>query len=105
MSNQEIKISIIEHEKDIYAFQIDYGDIEIKILCRFCSYDDLLLLLEAHIEGPGTETFGRKIGSIITEICEAFCNKFERNRIVVVGGRRTVGKTKGTFLAPIYRRF
>ena len=66
--------------------------------------EDILLLTGVDVEGPGPGTVGRTINDVISKICDEFCNLYGTERVIILGAKRSVGKTKGTFFNPIYKK-
>jgi hypothetical protein len=105
MIKEKVKIKEVAREGDLYEFGIERNAHSFRISCYLYKMDEILLLNRVDVEGPGQNTIGKQVLQIITEICKEFCNMYKSERIIILGEKRTAGKTKGIFFNPIYKRF
>lgn len=104
MAGIKVVIDIIEKEGDLHEFFITHDAHIFRINCFLYKLEDTLLLTSVDVEGPGSGLVGRVISDVISNICDEFCNKFGTERVIILGAKRTAGKTKGSFFRPIYRK-
>jgi len=100
-----VTIKIIDNEDDLYVFEVNFEGTILLIDCYVLVQDNHLSLLSLNIDGPGQNFFGNQIANAINAICKAFCEMYKAKEITIIGAKRGVGKTKGTYIKPIYRRF
>lgn len=98
-------IKIIDQEDDLHVFEVHIEDVILLMDCYVLVQDEHLSLLSLNVDGPGSNHFGERISKVINTICKAFCEMYKTKEITIIGAKRGAGKTKGTFLKPIYRRF
>lgn len=100
-----VVINIIDQEDDLCVFEVSVDDAKLLIDCYVLVQDDHLSLLSLNVDGPGQNFFGEQLPRVINIVCRAFCEYYQTKSISVFGARRGAGRTKGTYLRPIYRRF
>lgn len=101
---RELNIQLIFQEDDLCQFDIQFGVHLFKIQGFLYQLNDLLLLTGVDVEGPGQNQLGKRIHRLIDNACKAFCRLYQTERILILGGKRTMGRTKGMFFRPIYRK-
>ncbi|MGQ0828400.1 MAG: hypothetical protein ACT4ON_08395 [Bacteroidota bacterium] len=104
MTKEKASIKITAKEDELHQFAITLGSLAFRIQGYLYKLDDILLLTGVDVEGPGPNILKNKIFSSINIICEAFFEEYETERIIIIGGKRTAGLTKGKFFKPIYRK-
>jgi hypothetical protein len=98
-------IKISDKEDDLYEFEINYAGAEMALNCYLEIIDGILILRDVDIEGPGQRYFGSKIHKVIDEVCKEFCRMFNTKEIILIGSKRAVGRTKGSFLSPLHKKY
>ncbi len=102
--NKKVIIVITDREDDLYEFEINYAGAKMALNCYLEIIDGILILRDVDIEGPGQRYFGTKIHKVIDEVCKEFCGMLKTKEIILIGSKRAVGRTKGSFLSPLHRK-
>jgi hypothetical protein len=103
--DKKVIIKISDGEDDLYEFEISYVDVKMALNCYLKIIDGILILTDVDIEGPGQKYFGSKIHRVIDEVCREFCRMFNTKEIILIGSKRAVGRTKGSFLSPLHKKY
>lgn len=98
-------IKISDKENTLYEFEITYADVTLAVNCYLEIIDGILILTDVDIEGPGQSYFGNKIHRVIDDVCKEFCKMFATKEIILIGSKRAVGRTKGSFLSPLHKKY
>lgn len=101
----KVLIRISDRENTLYEFEISYADVKMALNCYLEIIDGILILTDVDIEGPGQRYFGSKIHKVIDEVCKEFCRMFKTKEIILIGSKRAVGRTKGSFLSPLHKKY
>ena len=105
MKNKKVNIKVTEQDEDVYEFEIRYSGTLIALNCYLQIADQVLILKDIDVDGPGQGHFGKNIYKAIDEICKEFCKIYNTKEIILIGSKRAAGRTKGTFLNPIRRKY
>jgi hypothetical protein len=98
-------IKISDKENNLYEFEIAYSGVKLAVNCYLEIIDGILILTDVDIEGPGQSYFRNKIHRFIDDVCKEFCKMFETKEIILIGSKRAVGRTKGSFLSPLHKKY
>ena len=96
LSTLELK----EQEDTYYEFEIVYDLINVTMNCFLSKKEDLLILTDIDMEGPGARELGRRIFPFKRDVSLELCRRYNCQCVELHGARRTTGKMKGRIPTP-----
>jgi hypothetical protein len=99
---KKVIIELVEQDGDVCEFDIGYEGIKMALNCYLYIVDGILILNSVDVNGPGQSYFDKGIFKVIDEVCKEFCRVYNTQEIILIGAKRTIGRTKGRFLKPYH---
>ena len=104
ITSKKVVIELVEQDEDVCLFDIRYDNIKMSLNCYLYIIDGILILNSVDISGPGQSYFNNGIFKVIDEVCKEFCRMHSTQEIILIGAKRTTGRTKGRFLKPYHMK-